>query len=133
MDEMAVVLSPDDVMARALTYMGISVKKQATRSSDANLSDFKSHYGASPVVLAEMWHDLCTTNIGDAMLTNKEKGQKGFANFLMVHHFLWTYPRNASILASRFGVSTKKASGLSLWRWVEKVAALHVAKIGNSR
>lgn len=112
--------------------MGISREKQGRRSFKANFDGFKNHYGASPVVLAEMWHDLCSTSIDDAKLTDKEKGEKGFSSFLMVHHFLWTYPKNAGVLASRFGVCEKNASGRALWYWVNKVAALRAAKIGES-
>lgn len=65
---MRLILSADEVMQRALEYMGISSDKQATRSYTSNLVDFKGHYGASPAVLAEMWEDLCTTDINEAKL-----------------------------------------------------------------
>lgn len=128
---MFLVLSANDVTERGLTYMGISREKQVRRSSKANVDVFKNHYGASPVVLAEMWYDLCSTDIDDAKLTDKQKREKGFSCFLMAHHFLWTYPKNAGVLASRFGVCEKNASGRALWYWVGKVAALRAAKIGK--
>jgi hypothetical protein len=133
MRKMYQVLSTTDVTQRGLTYMGMSLEKQGRQSFKANFRSFKSHYGASPVVLAEMWHDLCSTTIDDAKLMDKEKGEKGFSSFLMAHHFLWTYPKNAGVLASRFGVCEKKASGRALWYWVGKVAALRAAKIGKSQ
>jgi hypothetical protein len=128
---MRLILSPDAMMARGLAYMGITLDKQARRSSKSNWDDFRCHYGASPMVLAEMWEDLCTTTIDEAKLEDKQKGEKGLSCFLMAHHFLWTYPKNASILASRFGICTKKASGRFLWSWVKRVAALRAAKIGT--
>jgi hypothetical protein len=82
-------------------------------------------------VLAEIWEDLCTTDIDDAKLSEKQKGEKGFCYFLMVHHFLWSYPKNANILASRFGICPKHASGKAFWPWVHKLAALRAAKIGK--
>lgn len=128
---MRLILSADDMMARALTYMNMPPEKQARRSPASNLEDFKCHYGASPGVLAEMWEDLCTTDIDGAKLSGKQKGETGFCYFLMVHHFLWTYPKNANILASRFGICHKQASGKAFWPWVRKIAALHTAKIGK--
>jgi hypothetical protein len=70
---------------------------------------FHSHYGSNDVNLASMWHDLMTTTIPDAKLTAKVKSEKGFKAFMMAHHFLWTYPKNAESrgeeISIRAGVS----------------------------
>ena len=63
------------------------------------------------------------------MLDPKEKGEKGAKYLLMAHHFLWVYPKNAELLASRFGVCSKLASGKSLMRWLTRIVALRASKI----
>ena len=76
-----------------------------------------------------MWYDLTTTDIPDAVLTDEEKTPKGFRMFLMAHYFLWTYPKNAELLASRFGTNEQYARGKRLWNWIKKIAAMKAKKI----
>ena len=49
--------------------------------------------------------------------------------FFIAHYFLWTYPKNSRILASRFKCCEKYARGEHLWRWIAKIAALKEKKI----
>ena len=49
--------------------------------------------------------------------------------FLVAHHFLWGYPKNAESLARRFGICEKYARGEHLWLWIKKIAALKRKKI----
>lgn len=104
--------------------MNFSHGKQATRSLERNSIEFRKHYGVSPRVVAVIWNDLCTVNIGDLKLKEKEKNQRGFGALLMVIHFMFVYPRNSHVLASRFGVNDKYASGKHFWTWASRVAAL---------
>jgi hypothetical protein len=76
-----------------------------------------------------MWYDLSTTDIPDAQLEEKEKLDKGFKMFLVAHHFLWTYPKNANLLASRFNICERYSRGDPLWSWIKKIAALKAKKI----
>lgn len=118
------VLTADDIMREGLLYMNFSVAKQASRSYDKNWVEFKKHYGVSPTVVAEIWHDLCTTDIEKSKLSDKEKGQKGLKYLFMVIYFMYSYPRNRHNLASTFGICDKLASGNSFWTWASRLAGL---------
>ena len=45
------------------------------------VDDFKSHYGSLPLVVADIWFDLCHTMIEEACLTEK-RSQKVASNDL---------------------------------------------------
>ena len=122
--ERRVVVDADTVMLMGLQCMDVPPEEQARKSFDATWTLFKKHYGASPAVVATIWEDMCTTEIDGAKLNEKEKGAKGLRNLLMVLYFLYTYPRNCANLATRFKVCDKLASGMSLWTWVRRLAAL---------
>jgi hypothetical protein len=62
-------------------------------------------------------------------LTKADKLDKGFKMFLIVHHFLWAYPKNAKMLASAFLVCERLVQGNNLWRWVRMITALKAIKI----
>jgi hypothetical protein len=74
------------------------------------------------------WYDLMTTEV-NAWLTEADKSDKGFKMFLTVHHFLWTYPKNAKTLGSAFSVCKRLVQGDNLWRWVRMIAALKPIKV----
>ena len=95
----------------------------------AQTQDFHTHFGPKPLDLADMWYDLTVTTIPGAALTPEEKSAKGLKRFFIAHYFLWTYPKNANILASRFKICEEYARGHRLWDWVAKIAALHEKKI----
>jgi hypothetical protein len=103
--------------------------RNVPKSQKWQIEMFNSHYGSDDVDLASMWYDLMTTTIPDAKLTTKEKSEKGFKAFMMAHHFLWTYPNNANLPASRFNISERYCRGEPLWRWIAKIAALKAKKI----
>ena len=91
---------------------------------------FKSHYGAYPAVLADVWNNLCDDQHPNIQtISRKEQNVKGFARFLAANYFLWTYPKNTDQLASRFQVCEKYARGRELWKWVERIASLKAIKI----
>jgi hypothetical protein len=79
--------------------------------------------------LADIWYDLTTTDIPDARLDDKDISESGFIMYMSAHHFLWTYPKNSDVLASRFKICTRYARGEPLWRWIKKIQALKAKKI----
>jgi len=93
---------------------------------------FKKHYGSDPAVLARMWHDMGETILLETGKTiihdNKDKTEKGFKSFLIATHFIWAYPKNGEMLASRFGVGLRQVQGENLWRWVQMIALLKEKK-----
>jgi hypothetical protein len=119
------LLSPSDVLKKGFTAAGLP---DVTQWTERRTKEFRSHYGSSPVVLANIWYDLMATDI-DTGLTEKDKSDDGFRMFLIAHHFIWAYPKNSGILASRFRICERNVRGEPLWRWVRMIAALKAKKI----
>ena len=115
------VLSIQDVLRRGLFI--------ATGKNHGPEKRFGKLYGSSPQVLADMWHALQTTDLEEAKLDKKENSVKGFDRFLMAHFFLWTYPKNAELTATRFKVCERLCRGEPIWRWVKKIQALKITTI----
>ena len=93
---------------------------------------FKKHYaGSDPAVFARMWHNMGETILlktGETIVSSKDKTEKGFKSFLIATHFLWAYPKNGEMLASRFGVGLRRVQGENLRRWVRMIASLKEKK-----
>jgi hypothetical protein len=119
------LLSPLDVLKKGFTAAGLP---DVTHWTERRTEEFRSHDGSSPVVLANIWYDLTTTNI-DTGLTENDKSPVGFKMFLIAHHFLWAYPKNSKMLASRFRICERNVRGEPLWRWLRMIAALKAKKI----
>ena len=119
-----VLLSPSDVLRKGLAFLGVQFK-----SANQNNLEFHKHYGSAPLDLAEMWYDLTVTDIPEAQMDDKEKSEMGFKMFMITHFWLWTYPKNAHLIASRFKTCVRYLRGEPLWKWIERIAALKVKKI----
>jgi hypothetical protein len=120
------VPSPAGVLTRGLQYLHLDYIQQ----SEANRNEkFHQHYGSSPLVLATMWHDMAVTTIVAARVSDEELCEKGFRMFLIAHFFLWVYPKNAGLIASRFRICISYSKGERLWLWIQKIAALKELKI----
>lgn len=123
------VLTEKECCKIGLKFMRKSFLDERRYGKERNINAFKKHYGSSPYKIAEMWCDMHFTRIENVRLTDKEGSEKGFKMHMMAHHFLWAYPKNAALLASRFDVCEKYASGKHLWHWIRKVAGLSEMKI----
>ena len=115
------LLSINDVLAKGLQFVKVRNPDQLSKSQKE--IKFQKHYGSDALTLADMWFALTTTDIKKAKLKSKEKRQ-GFKMFMCAHYFIWNYPRNSDILASRFDMCEYNARGKPLWKWVKKIAAL---------
>ena len=122
-------LSPSDVMQKGLDYIGIGREQQGKMSVEVKVKDFKAHYGSSPLVIADIWHDLCHTSIKEAHLEEKEKSEKGFKRFMLAHFHLWSYPKNIRLMTTRFKICKRYLEGKELWYWPTKIGALKGKKI----
>jgi hypothetical protein len=67
------------------------------------------------------------TDIPGAKLEEKDKSEK--KGFMVAHHFLWTYQKNANLLSSHFGISERGSRGDPVWSWIARIAALNAVKI----
>jgi hypothetical protein len=123
------VVTADKLTSMGLEFMNMDTEIQERRSFESNFRSFKKFYGSPPSVLACQWYDMCNTDEEDFKLEENEMGEKGLRGLLLAHHFLWSYPKNADLLGSRFRICPKYASGEYLRRWVRRVAALKAKKI----
>ena len=119
---MRIIHSVNDVLEHGLRAVGCCIRD----SEKQNILQFKKHYGPHPVVLTSQWADLCEFGY----LSHDEKKEWGFLMFLLAHHFLWAYPKNAAILATTFPkISNRKSYGKHLWKWIKHIASLKDRKI----
>ena len=118
-------LTPTQMRAIAFEFLGNLRLKGEVQSDKA----FHKHFGSKPADVAAIWNDLISTDVQTAKLCDKENSARGAKFFLMAHNFLWTYPKNREVLASRFGVCEKYAGGQNLWEWIKKIQALKAEKI----
>jgi hypothetical protein len=124
------ILTPTDVMYRGLQYCGLEYGQQKAVTLRRKVEQFKAHYGSSPLVVANIWSDLCSTDIEEARFNEVDKRVKGFKKFMMGMFFLWTYPKNMVLMTSRFKVALRSLQGAELWYWLKKIQALKGLKIG---
>jgi hypothetical protein len=101
------LLSPQDVLKKVFHFFNGLPNNFAGPWTELRTGDFKSHYGSSPVVLANQCYNLMTTAELNVGLTEADKPDKGFKMFLIAHHFLWAYPMNSKILGSAFLVCSQ--------------------------
>lgn len=122
-------LSVNDVLKRGLIYAGYNANQIQRVMHATNVRRFQAHYGSLPLVIADIWHQLCHSNAPRAQIPLSERTERGFKKYLVMHYFLWTYPKNREIMASRFGLSEREVSGEALWKWICRVQALKADKI----
>jgi DDE superfamily endonuclease len=112
-----------------LGYVGVFALKHKIMSETFSKEVFHWHYGSSPLVVARMWFDLQQGEFPRASLSPKDNSLIGFKLFMTAIFFLWAYPRNAGLTASRFHQCIRNCKGEPLWRWIRKIEALKQKKI----
>ena len=119
------ILSPSDVLRIGLELLQLTFR--ANTSLAYKTSEFSKHYGSNPSSLATMWYNL---NVRGHLASEEEKGNSGFRKFMVAHNYLWTYPKNSSVLSQRFHFLCKRyCRGKPLWDWIGKIEALKVSAI----
>ena len=119
--------SDDYILDFGLRILHLPEKERTTTKQKDHV--FKKTYGSSKCVLAAMWQDLLITIVDDAKLEGRERSETGLKMFLIAHCFLWTYPKNATLLANQFHICERNARGENLWKWIGKIAALLSSKV----
>ena len=117
------------ILLQGLLHAGYDANRQERMSNELKERYFCAHYGSSPAVLANVWNDLCDTDIVEATIPQNERNCGGLKMFLVAQFYLWNKPRNAIVLSSRFWIAESRAQGESLWKWINRVAALKAVKI----
>ena len=99
----SLIFTTTDALIRGFKYIAGLDNITSGDCRNKHIDDFKSHYGTNPTRLSFLWCDLITsTDIG---LEANDRSEKGFKQLLIALHFLWAYPKNATILASTFAIS----------------------------
>ncbi len=83
------ILTPDEVLETGLNLCGYDRGRQNKVCRATNLRRFSSHYGSLPIVYAQIWEDLQTTEIAEARI---DSVKPCVDSFLMAIHFLKRYP-----------------------------------------
>ena len=123
------LLSATRVQRHGLSFVGVTDDQMSRWSSSFAEEVFHWHYGSSSLVIAQMWFDLQQGEFQGASLSEKDNSIPGFKRFLLADFFLWTYPKNSALTATRFGVARRDCYGQNLWKWIAKIAALMPGKI----
>ena len=120
------ILSPNDVLMKGLHFLvGVRIVSKRT----TNTLNFHKHYGSSPLDLADQWYDLTITFMGELTLSDKDKTWQAFRMYMIAHYYLWSYDKNAHLVASRFGIAESFCRGEPLWIWIKRIARLREKKI----
>ena len=113
-------LKPDGVMKLALGFFNID---SCTMSEATATRTFVKLLGSYPIDIAQIWYDLMDR------IPKAEKTLKGFKYFIATHHFLWAYPKNATLFATTVPICERNLTGNNIHVWVERIASLKDKKI----
>ena len=91
------LLSPHDALRKGLAYLGLHLQSQQRMTEKAKVEEFHAHFGSTPLVVANIWANLCDATMPEARMSEKEKSDRGFKRFMIAHCFLWVCPKNAMV------------------------------------
>ena len=94
---MAFVVSANDVRQMGLQIAKLSLEEQQSKGANACADLFQALYGSTPEVVQKIWEDLCTHSI----VSQGESNFRGFKKLLLALYELWTYPKNARLMANK--------------------------------
>lgn len=113
----------DDFLRIGLDWAGFNAFRQENVNEATNIQRFKSHFGSSPIVYANVWEDLLTTEVDEARINPRSKVE----NFFLSLYFLNVYPTEEKLA----GLSKTCEMSARKWAWffARKVQALKVKKV----
>ena len=113
-------------MAEGLKMAGYSTARQQNVQRKTNVERFKSAFGVPPVVYAEIWDELQTSNSAEVRV-DTTKAAVNLFNFLHAIHFIKEYPTEDN----RAGKAGRCNTYVRDWGWyfLERVAALRAKKV----
>jgi len=123
---MVVIFTLDEILQKGLELCGFDRRRQSNVKRTTNLRRFKSHFGSNPIVYAQIWEDLQTTEIPEA---NISSSKPCIDSFLMAMHLLKRYPTEDE-QEGIFKICDKTARKWA-WFYVQKVQALKKAKVSQ--
>jgi hypothetical protein len=120
------VVTPDELLWRGLVLVGFNAARIGKVKRSTSLSRFRSFYGSNPMVYAEIWQDLQTSLIPEALITT-DAVFVNLDSFLLAICFFKCYCTEAQ-LAGMFNVCEKTARKCC-WFFAKKIQALKAAKV----
>jgi hypothetical protein len=123
------ILTPDEILQKGLHLVGFDDRRQQNVSRKTNLSRFKVHFGSLPVVYAQIWEDLQTTDVPEARIDTKK--DLNVDNFLAAVNFLKSY-RTEVERSGTFGVCDTTARKWA-WFYATKIQALKKQKVNEQK
>jgi hypothetical protein len=120
---LARIVTPDDMMQIGLEHGGYSERQINRAGLPLRYNRFKSWFGSHPVVCAQIWEDLLTTDIIEARIRPTDD----LDHFLMALFFLKTYCTEHH----RSGIFklSEKSVRKGTWYFVGKMSALKGLKV----
>jgi len=120
------VYSPDQVLVLGLKIAGYKPRQINRVQRKTNIERFKDSFGVAPIVYAQIWQDLQTTNIAEARI-DTTKPSCTIITFLQAIRFLKKYDTEKD----RGGQTGKCDKFCRYWGWyfLDRVAALRGAKV----
>jgi hypothetical protein len=91
------IVTSDHIFKHGLALVGFSATRFEKVSRAANLARFCAHYGSNPIVYAQIWDDLQTTEISEPRIDNVTA--LDLVYFLMTINFLKCYTTEAQLAA----------------------------------
>jgi hypothetical protein len=123
------ILTDDEVLCKGLDFVGFGAERRARVKKETSIDRFKSLYGSKPLVYAQLWEDLQTTNIAAARVTGSPTFLKNaFKHFMSALYFLTVYVTESD-RAGRFDICEKTCREKA-WLYVHKISELKSVKIG---
>lgn len=118
------ILTADDMLQKGLELGGFDRYRQKNVRRAQNLERFRALYGSNPVVYAEIFEDLQTTQIAEAWV---DSDMLCVDSFLMALHFLKCYPTENQ-LSGLFQICEKSTRKWA-WFYAKKIQALKTQKV----
>ena len=104
------ILTPQQMLERGLQHLGVTPEEWGRRCQRTNEEDFSTHFGPTPLVVANLWERLQTTTIVDARIDPQKHHVK---DFLTAMHWLKIYPKERE---RKISIKVGRDSGRK-WSW----------------
>lgn len=118
------VLTADEIMKHGLKLVKYTRRRIKRAKTIRNIERFKGHFGSQPVVVAQIWEDLQTTQVVEARVPPVDLH---LDHFLMAMHHLKRYPTELE-REPLFDIDHHKGRDW-VWFYVEKIQQLKKEKI----
>jgi hypothetical protein len=118
------VYTANEIMKQGLLLVNYTRRRIKRAKMKRNIERFKGHFGSKPSVIAQIWEDLQTVQVGEARVLPEDLHMNFF---LMAMHHLKRYPTELE-REPLFDIDCTKGRDW-VWFFVEKIQQLKKVKI----